>query len=319
MQSQRLTLSLSVAVAVLFVAAAVPLCAQDQINLGDSFLNFHFNGNGTPIITTTIPSIFCSGGVCYLANGASASGTGHLQGSGTYTITATSNAPFLLTHNADDSFTVTQTAPLNFSYNSPQGTLTGALWLGTVSKTDSNLHSTAVGTLVSPGGSFAAYFPNGGNVAITFGLTFPLQNLYQIHGFSAAEVLNGHIGPAAACPPLTQGYWKNHTDAWRDGSGLTLGTNFYTNAQLETLLETPVRGDASLELAHQLIAALLNIDNGTTGIPIQSTIADANNLIGSGILPENVNPSSPLGQQMEGDASILDQYNNGLITTACSQ
>jgi hypothetical protein len=41
--------------------------------------------------------------------------------------------------------------------------------------------------------------------------------------------------------------------------------------------------------------------------------------MGSGILPEHINPSSPVGQQMVGDAAILDGYNNGQITTACSQ
>ena len=85
------------------------------------------------------------------------------------------------------------------------------------------------------------------------------------------------------------------------------------------LLNTPVRGDASLDLAHQLIAALLNIANGTDGTPVQGTIADANNLIGAGPLPENVPASSPLGQQMTGDANTLNSYNNGQITNGCGQ
>lgn len=120
-----------------------------------------------------------------------------------------------------------------------------------------------------------------------------------------------------SCPPLTQGYWKNHLSAWKDGSGMTLGTNFYTNAQLESILQTPVRGDASVALAHQLIAALLNIANGTDSTPIQTTLSDANNLIGSGTVPEGISPSSPTGQQMEDDESILDDFNNGGITNAC--
>lgn len=121
------------------------------------------------------------------------------------------------------------------------------------------------------------------------------------------------------CPPLTQGYWKNHQGAWLDGSGLMLGTNFYTNAQLENILQSPVRGDASIALAHQLIAAQLNIANGTDSTPIQTTLSDANNLIGSGMIPEGISPPSPTGQQMEGDASILDDFNNGFITNACAQ
>jgi hypothetical protein len=100
-----------------------------------------------------------------------------------------------------------------------------------------------------------------------------------------------------SCPPLTQGYWKNHLSVWKDGSGMTLGTNFYTNTQLESILQTPVRGDASVALAHQLIAAQLNIANGTDSTPIQGTLADANNLIGSGIVPEGISPSSPQGSK----------------------
>jgi hypothetical protein len=121
------------------------------------------------------------------------------------------------------------------------------------------------------------------------------------------------------CPPLTQGYWKNHQSAWKNGSGLMLGTNFYTNAELESILQTPVRGDASVNLGHQLIAALLNIANGTDPGPVQATINDANSVIGSGTIPEGISPSSPTGQQMEADAMTLDDFNNGYITNACGQ
>jgi hypothetical protein len=123
---------------------------------------------------------------------------------------------------------------------------------------------------------------------------------------------------AQTCPPLTQGFWKTHQGAWNDGSGMTLGTVFYTNAQLESILQTPVRGDASVALAHQLIAAMLNVDGGTDPSAIQGTLADANNLLGSGTIPEGVSPSSGPGQQMENDESILDDFNSGDITNACA-
>jgi hypothetical protein len=153
--------------------------------------------------------------------------------------------------------------------------------------------------------------PNGG-----------LGNLHFIG--SRVAMLNlaipsGNLNSDPTCPPLTQGYWKNHQSVWKDGTGLTLGTNFYTNAQLETILQTPVRGDASVALARQMIAALLNIANGTDPGPIQAALADANNLIGSGTIPEGISPSSSLGQQMEADASVFDDFNNGDITDACSQ
>ena len=78
-----------------------------------------------------------------------------------------------------------------------------------------------------------------------------------------------------------------------------------------------VTPDASVALAHQLIAALLNIANENDSTSIQGTLSEANNLIGSGMVAEGISPSSPTGQQMENDESILDDYNNGGITNAC--
>ena len=118
----------------LLCLAATPVFAQDQINLGDGLFNAHFNGSGSPIITTVIPAIYFSGGNYYLANG-SASASGHLAGSGSYAIYTPSPSPFFLTRNADDSFTITQTSPIFFLYTSPQGTLTGNLYFSTISKT----------------------------------------------------------------------------------------------------------------------------------------------------------------------------------------
>jgi probable HAF family extracellular repeat protein len=132
------------------------------------------------------------------------------------------------------------------------------------------------------------------------------------HGFLATPT------QANRCP-LGQSFWKNHPDAWPVTS-LTLGSQTYTQAQLLTLLATPVRGDASLILADQLIAAKLNIANGSNPAPISSTITDADNLLsqfGSNRLPYNVRTSSAIGQQMVNDANVLDRYNNGDLTPDC--
>jgi hypothetical protein len=123
-------------------------------------------------------------------------------------------------------------------------------------------------------------------------------------------------GGANRCP-LTQGYWKTHPDAWPVTS-LTLGTVVYNQAQLLSILNTPAKGDASIILAYQLIAAKLNIANGSDPTPIAATIATADGLLDGCVLPCNVKPSSPLGQQMTAAAAILDQYNNGLLTPDCT-
>jgi len=119
--------------------------------------------------------------------------------------------------------------------------------------------------------------------------------------------------------PLSQGFWQNHPNAWPVAS-LTLGSQTYTQAELLTLLDTPVRGDASLILAQQLIAAKLNIDNGSDPTPISATITDANSLLRgfAGKLPYDVDPSSATGQAMVTDATVLDSYNNGELTPDCT-
>src|SRR5437016_831768 len=85
-----------------------------------------------------------------------------------------------------------------------------------------------------------------------------LDSVGREHGFVATPVPESGSN---ACP-LGQGFWKNHPGAW-PVSSLTLGSQTYVQAQLLTILTTPVRGDASLVLADQLIAAKLNIAHGS--------------------------------------------------------
>jgi len=122
--------------------------------------------------------------------------------------------------------------------------------------------------------------------------------------------------------PLGQGFWKVHGSAWRVTS-LTLGSQTYTQAELLTLLKTPVgagrMADASLILADQLIAAKLNIANGSDPTPVGSTITDADALLATfkGKVPYQVTASSTGGQAIVNDASVLDSYNNGTLTPNC--
>jgi hypothetical protein len=83
---------------------------------------------------------------------------------------------------------------------------------------------------------------------------------------------------------LSQGYWKNHEEDW-PVSSLTLGSASYTQAQLLAILGTPVKGNGLISLAHQLIAAKLNIANGASASAISATIAAADAMIGSLVVP----------------------------------
>ena len=123
--------------------------------------------------------------------------------------------------------------------------------------------------------------------------------------------------PARACP-LTQGFWKTHPAKW-PVDNMVLGAETYSKTELLALLKAPSKGDASLILAHQLIAAKLNIANGSDPEPVRGAITDADGLLGeyTGKLPYGVKPSSPAGRNMTAIAGILDDYNNGRLTPGC--
>jgi hypothetical protein len=116
---------------------------------------------------------------------------------------------------------------------------------------------------------------------------------------------------------LTQGYWKTHgpiptgnnSNEWPVTS-LTLGTVDYTDLQLQSILDTPAAGNGLIALAHQLIAAKLNIANGADDSAVASDIAAADALIGSLVIP-------PLGSGYlnpgvtSGLTTALTNYNEG--------
>jgi len=121
----------------------------------------------------------------------------------------------------------------------------------------------------------------------------------------------GVTGTCAAGCTLSQGYWKNHPANW-PASSLTLGANSYTASQLLTILGQAVQGNGLVSLAHQLIAAKLNVANGTNASAVASTITASDVLIGGLSVP-------PIGAgwiapNLTGPyTTVLDNYNSGLI------
>jgi hypothetical protein len=125
--------------------------------------------------------------------------------------------------------------------------------------------------------------------------------------------------PVPTACPLSQGFWKNHVEYWPVNS-LILGSQSYTLSELTKILKTPPAQDASLNLAHQLIAAKASIKWGSDRTPISDVIAQADSLLSgfSGKLPYSVKPSSKKGKQMTALAKTLDEYNNKLLTPTCN-
>jgi len=122
--------------------------------------------------------------------------------------------------------------------------------------------------------------------------------------------LLGSTTPQGEDCTFTIGYWKNHPEVWPVGS-LTLGTVNYTSVQLMAILNQPVGGNGLISLAHQLIAAKLNIANGASDATIIATINAADAQIGGLVVPPvgagNLAPGSTSTK-----TQALDDFNNGL-------
>ncbi|MFN8589380.1 MAG: hypothetical protein U0704_16430 [Candidatus Eisenbacteria bacterium] len=108
----------------------------------------------------------------------------------------------------------------------------------------------------------------------------------------------------------TQGYWKTHPDAWPQGS-LMLGTVVYTKTQLLQILNRPVAGNGLVSLAHQLIAAKLNLSGGASPLTISGSIAAADAMIGGLVVPP-VGSGSLSTSSTSALTQALDDFNNGV-------
>lgn len=124
-------------------------------------------------------------------------------------------------------------------------------------------------------------------------------------------------GAQGECP-YTQSYWRGNAPVWPVES-LMLGTQSYSAAELRTLLDSDVQGDASLRLARQLISAKLNVANGSDPQPIGNVILQADLLLSQfpNKLPYGVLPTADVGPAMVTNAELLDSYNNNLVTPYC--
>jgi cysteine-rich repeat protein len=118
-------------------------------------------------------------------------------------------------------------------------------------------------------------------------------------------------GAASGDCTLTQGYWKNHASAW-PVSSLTLGSVSYDQDELIAILKTPVKGNGFVQLAHQLIAAKLNVAAGADDSAVHDAIAEADALIGGLVCPPigdgSLAPSAT--SELNGQ---LDAFNSGAV------
>lgn len=155
------------------------------------------------------------------------------------------------------------------------------------------------------------------------GVPFGIDNVATFtagSGETASDTATVQV--TVACPQLgctlTQGYWKTHSefgparydDTWAllpDGASTTF---FSSGLTWHRMFWTPPAGNAYFNLAHQYAAATLNGLNGADTSAVAAQLAAAQALLSS------TTPATMTRAQARAAlplASVLDQYNNGLI------
>jgi cysteine-rich repeat protein len=107
---------------------------------------------------------------------------------------------------------------------------------------------------------------------------------------------------------LTQGYWKNHPGAWPVTS-VALGNRTYSQAEALSVFAQPVNGNGLVSLAHQLLAAKLDVASGSTNA-VATEIAQGDAMIGNLVVPP-VGAGSLPTSTTAALAQALDNYNTG--------
>ena len=138
--------------------------------------------------------------------------------------------------------------------------------------------------------------------------------------------LPGPWQPAAFAQQVcvrTPGYWQTHPAEW-PAPALVLGragypAHLYVQSQLLDLLRLQARGDASIILATQLIAARLNVISGASPLPVAQALTRADALLGTfaATLPYRTRTNTPVGVDMVATADLLAAYNRGELPGTC--
>jgi len=133
-----------------------------------------------------------------------------------------------------------------------------------------------------------------------------------------------HIDCPQGCT-LTQGYWKTHNDSFKGGAPsddgwLNIGALkenelfFLTGKTWFEIFWTAPKGNVYYNLAHQYMAAKLNIENGATPTPaVTQAITDAENLFNTKTIAEAGALKGAAKNVWTSLAGTLGSFNEGLI------
>lgn len=154
---------------------------------------------------------------------------------------------------------------------------------------------------------------SGSTGELTYGTQYRFAAFANDENGGAASALSNTVSASTTTSTnctFTQGFYKNHAGAWPVVS-LTLGSVNYTQAQLLAILGQAVQGNGLVSLAHQLIAAKLNVASGADPTDAAAAIASADALIGGLVVPP-VGGGSLAPNTTSNLTQTLDDYNNGV-------
>lgn len=159
--------------------------------------------------------------------------------------------------------------------------------------------------------------------------------VFRVFAHATSTLRRSDFSATLACSTLsctgggctyTQGYWKTHgpggvdactagnnSDVWPASAlPMLLGNVPYTGAQLCTIFNTAGAGNGLITLAHQLIAAKLNIAAGADPTAVAAAISSADALIGNLVVPPTDGSTDSLANSATSAlTATLTDYNEG--------
>jgi hypothetical protein len=170
------------------------------------------------------------------------------------------------------------------------------------------------------------YYDNGASTScpeeLECGTTYVFRTFaHATSSMFRSDFSQNYTCSTAACEgscPHGFGHFKDGDNWPEDVVELDLGNITYTKEELLTILDTnpseqPGPANALISLAHQLIAAKLNLLDGAISPQyVLDAIDDADDFIGDqNVLTDYVGANTTAGQDALAIKDILDSYNNG--------
>jgi hypothetical protein len=136
--------------------------------------------------------------------------------------------------------------------------------------------------------------------------------IIPVDGKALVNVDMGCGDGGAAPGVMDHGYWKTHPDEWPVDS-LTIGGRTLNKMQLMFLLRLGERGDKTLHMLRELVAAKLNVAAGNDASCVQAAIDTADGWLMRFHVGSGISASSFNWKRVMNVVNTLTDYNDGKL------